>query len=392
MDQIDLSHYVPDFKIEINGINQPDLRDSVTRITVNEKVGGEPAQFVIEVADEFQPKLQKFVWLDQFLSPNSPLFFAKDAESKKPINIYMGYQGRVGLKKLLTGNLASLSTSGFTAGIPQLTLTGYDFSHTLITNRQSSGDKRRFIKLEKNDTYDKIATKIAQKLKINPVTDPVTKYRSVMLKNEANYIDFLKEAAKRIGFEFFISRDNLYFVNPRKIRPNKSKGGVNDGILEFIWHRNLQEFVPTLNLSELVPEIEIRGNLSDSMKLVTETAETGKETIVDDKPDMRLTGSQIAKKLQLNRKEIKNMNFNSVKEAKDIVNGQLNVKNDNLITAAGLIVGNPDLLPGHYIKVSEIGKPLSGLYYVTEVTNTIDGGGYSTKFNARKNNILMVNE
>jgi phage protein D len=267
-------------------------------------------------------------------------------------------------------------------------LGGYDSSHTLLTNKQASGDKKKFVTIEKNDTYEKIAQNIAKKLDIKPITDPTTKYRSRMLKNDVNYIEFLKESAKKVGFEFFITRGNLYFVNPRRVYRDKDPEGIGK-ILKFEWHVNLLEFVPTLNLSGLIPEVEIRGNLSPSKELVVEHAETGKETMVEQNSDKRLTGSQIAKKMGLNRKEIKNMIFDSRQEAKDIAMGQLNIASDNLVTSSGSIIGNPELMPGQHIEIAGISKQLSGLYYVTEVTNTIDSNGYSTKFNARKNNILM---
>ena len=68
----------------------------------------------------------------------------------------------------------------------------------------------------------------------------------------------------------------------------------------------------------------------------------------------------------------------------------LNITSDKLITASCSIVGNPDLTPGQYIKIEGIGKQLSGKYYVTDVTHTIDGSGFSTKFNVSKNNIMPV--
>lgn len=391
MDSIDLSKYVPEFQIMINDEKQTDLRDYVTSISVNEKVGGEPAQFSIVIADRFDTKTQKFIWLDLFLKTDSPLFFARDNPKQmksKQFEIYMGYQGKVGLKKLISGNLASISTTGFTSDIPRLTIGGYDSSHTLLTNKQASGDKKKFVTIEKDDTYEQIAKNIAKKLDITPITDSTTKYRSRMLKSDVNYIEFLKESAKKVGFEFFITRGNLYFVNPRKIYRGKDQEGI-EKLLKFEWHVNLLEFVPTLNLSGLIPEVQIRGNLSPSKELVVEHAETGKETMAEQNSAKRLTGSQIAKKMGLNRKEIKNMIFESRQEAKDIAMGQLNITSDNLVTSAGSIIGNPELMPGQHIEIAGISKQLCGLYYVTEVTNTIDSNGYSTKFNARKNNILM---
>ena len=53
---------------------QQDLRKSAISISINEKVGGDPSQFTLVVGDVFDAPTQKFVWLEKFLSPQSPLY------------------------------------------------------------------------------------------------------------------------------------------------------------------------------------------------------------------------------------------------------------------------------------------------------------------------------
>ena len=85
MERADLSTYVPEFQIFIGEGKeirdkeiQNDLRKSATSISINEKVGGEPSQFTLVVGDIFDAPTQKFVWLEKFLSPQSPLYNDKD--------------------------------------------------------------------------------------------------------------------------------------------------------------------------------------------------------------------------------------------------------------------------------------------------------------------------
>ena len=384
MERADLSTYVPEFQIFIGEGKeirdkeiQNDLRKSATSVSINEKVGGEPSQFTLIVGDKFDVLSQKFVWLEKFLSPQSPLY-----NDKMKIDILIGYQGH--LKKIISVNLKSISTSGFSSDITSLTLTGFDASHKL-TDR-STGASKDGIKIEKNDTYSTIANKLADQAGLEKQIDPTKKYRPITIKKNITYIDYLKEAARLTGFEFFITRNTLYFINPRKER---KVGNGDKEMLTLKWHVNLQQFLPTINIANLVPKVQVRGNLTNSNKLVVKEATTGQEDLVEGECSEAVTGSQIAERLKNKKMIITDRTFYTEEEASDIAKAHLNITSDKLITASCSIVGNPDLTPGQYIKIEGIGKQLSGKYYVTDVTHTIDGSGFSTKFNVSKNNICL---
>jgi uncharacterized protein len=378
MERADLSTYVPEFEIFIGNKPQVELRKSSSSISINEKVGGDPSQFTLIVGDIFDAPTQKFVWLEKFLSPQSPLY-----NEKEKIDIHIGYQGN--LKRIISANLKSISTSGFSSEITKLTLTGFDASHKHLID-QATGSTKDSVKIEKNDTYSTIAEKLADQAGLEKQIDPTKKYRPVTIKKNVSYIDYLKDAAKLTGFEFFITRNTLYFIDPRKVR---KVGNSDNQMLTLKWHVNLQEFAPTIDIAKLVPEVEIRGKLPNSNKLVVKKATAGQEDSVDCAGNGALTGSQIAEKLKGKKLKIIHRNFSTEEEASDIAKAQLNITSDKLITASCAIVGNPNLTPGQYIKIEGIGKQLSGKYYVTDVTHTIDGSGFSTKFNVSKNCIIV---
>lgn len=395
MQRVDLSRYVPDFAIEIGGEVQNEIRNSTTSISINEKVGGDPAQFTLVLADEFNVASQSFVWLEKFLSQDSPLF-----SDEEKITIYLGYSGK--LKKMITANLKSLSTSGFSSDITRLTLTGYDASHKFLIDQSSgstSSNNKKGIIIEKNDTYSSIAEKLADTAGLEKEVDPTTRYRPITIKKSVTYVEFLKDAAKRVGYDFFITNNTLFFINPRKERKIPKRKGTNDNDssnkqsqLILKWHANLQEFAPTINMSNLIPEVEVRGNLPNSRKLVVKKASVGDEEVVENPHQQEgntATGSQLAQRLKHEKLEITDRNFYTEEEATDIAKAELNIVSDKLITASGSMIGYPDFTPGQYIRIEGVGKQLSGKYYVTDVTHTIDANGYSTKFNVSRNNIVM---
>ncbi len=54
------------------------------------------------------------------------------------------------------------------------------------------------------------------------------------------------------------------------------------------------------------------------------------------------------------------------------------------LTGTGSTLGNLDLKPGGVLKLEGLGKEFSGYYRVTSVTHSLDGGGFKTKFEVRK--------
>jgi phage protein D len=51
-------------------------------------------------------------------------------------------------------------------------------------------------------------------------------------------------------------------------------------------------------------------------------------------------------------------------------------------------VGLPDLRAGRTVEILGVGSRLSGSYFITDTTHTIDSSGYHTSFNARRETAL----
>ena len=57
---------------------------------------------------------------------------------------------------------------------------------------------------------------------------------------------------------------------------------------------------------------------------------------------------------------------------------------NNRLTGSGSAVGNLAIKAGRVIDLHGLGDQFSGLYRITSATHTIDGGGFKTAFDARK--------
>ena len=64
--------------------------------------------------------------------------------------------------------------------------------------------------------------------------------------------------------------------------------------------------------------------------------------------------------------------------------GELLPRLNNRLTATGTTIGNPALKAGRVIDFDGLGDQFGGLYRITSCAHTIDGGGFRTSFEARK--------
>lgn len=368
MQSVDLSQYAPEFEIAINGLANGPLRDSVTSVEIKEEMGSVSA-FTIVLADQFDLGKQEFVWLD------NPLI----AQGQN-VSIKIGYASN--MLDLIDGKIETVSTSGFSGEISRLTIQGYHRGYKTVSV-ETSGDCP--VKLDKNDTYSKIAAKVADVDHLDHTwsIDETKLYAPITAKKTVVYQDFLRDAARRVGFEFFIARNKFFFINPRQERTQFK-------MMTFEWGVNLIHFNPVINTTGLVAQVEVRGHAPYSKKNITGIANAGDEDVLE--KDKR-TGSQIA--LDISNKtndicnkpklDVKDRILSSQEEADDMAKAELNIASDTLITGTGSVVGTPELAPGQIIELKNIGRKLSGMYVVSGVTNTIDGSGFTTSFNVRRN-------
>ena len=54
------------------------------------------------------------------------------------------------------------------------------------------------------------------------------------------------------------------------------------------------------------------------------------------------------------------------------------------LTASGTVIGDPTIRAGNVLRIEGVGEEFGGLYRATGVTHSIDGGGFRTRFEARK--------
>lgn len=355
---VDLRYYAPEFRITINNQElEADISKAILNLKVDERING-VSNFSFVVNDEFDLQTQTFKWLDH------PLF-----EMGNTVTIEMGYVGNI--QPMIYGKINKLSSNFFSEGAPTLSIEGSDVSSDLLVTRKSS-PQRTF----NNVKYSDIAQTLASEAGLSATVDATSEtHEEIVKRSGTNYLDFLRDLARRVNYEFYVVGKTLYFVNPRVQEKE---------ILTLAWGQHLISFNPTTNTTGLVTDVEVRGWNPTTKEEIVGRASAGEEQTQE---SGRRTGSEIAQELYGEARRVIYRPVSSSEEATNIARAELNRASNQLVEGRGETFGIPEIRPGATIKLEQLGTRFSGKYYLTETTHTIDGNGYKTRFVARRNAI-----
>ncbi len=341
-------YYAPVFRVGVDGQSLPlDVTTAIKQVVLDDKQEG---------ADTFSLSIDNHDL--RWLNAKADVF----AEGNE-VSITLGYAG--GAETSMLGEITSLQAAFPSSGSPSLTVTGLDLSHRLM-----KGQKRRtFKKMTDSD----IAAQLANEAGLSSdVTKTQPKLDYVVQENLTDY-QFLKNRAKRIGFDIWVKDRTLYFHDPA----NQSGDPI-----KLKWGKSLIDFTPRLTLANQVAEVEIRGWDPVTKKEFIGTAKWKniKKSGLSKRAVQMLKANTggASKKVEIDRA------VHSQKQADEMAKAILKNITDTLITGTGNCIGMPSLRVGKIIKLEGMGPRFSGSYIVTGTTHTLGGAGYKTKFEVRK--------
>jgi uncharacterized protein len=361
---VDTSQYVPDFLIKINGQEfRHGMTIDVLSVSITETINS---------ADRFQFQLRaRHDQLERFPSGGSLKWIDDDRfESNNRVEIEMGYRKNRAVK--LLGKITALSVSFPESGVPTLTVQGQSLYNDLMRNRR----QQPFASQEDDEIVREIAAKFGLSAQLDPTN---TRHGTVSYRNKT-YAEILQERAERLNFEVTVKEKNLIFMRPTYLKDNNAR-------LQLIWGRTLKSFSPRLNTNNVATSVETRAS---------QTAQGGGKapivsTVTADQVPARLgrvSGAQyVRQRFGDNQVLTNDHRAESPEEAHMQSRGRLERSSLNLIEASGAANGNPQLQSRTVIELLELGKRFSGKYYVTSTTHTIDGNGYQTTFEAKRDGI-----
>ena len=262
--------------------------------------------------------------------------------------------------KLISGEITSIEPEFGEGIIAELTIRGYDRSHRMFREKKSA----TYLNVKDSDLASQIAKKNGLTAKVDATA---TVYEHIYQHNQSD-LEFLRERAYRIGYECFVSGEDLVFRKPSSRQVETSTE----------WGVDLLSFNPRISLSEQVNEVWVKGWDVQKKTAITGRAENGKlYPNLKNEPD----GKSWSQKLGgISRNIIVTEPVVSQAEADIVATARLDELSGAFVDAEGQVFRRPDIVAGIILKIEGLGKRLSGNYFVTRSVHHYNASGLTTKF------------
>jgi len=243
-------------------------------------------------------------------------------------------------------------------GRHELLVEAFDRTHRL------SGETtiKAYLKQSRDDVVKAIASRHGLTAKADATGGP----EPYLLQTGTDYA-FLWEMARVVGFEWFADGKTLHF----------RKRAATDGA-KVKWGEDLLRFTARYSGVEVVSKLTVQG--WDPTQQKDFSGEAG-AILSSPKPEQLGSGAKFVKEQHGKAKgkfgKPLVLSSTGVRDAKEAEAYAASVAAD--LVGAGLTVrgeawGNPAIKPGTMIEVQQMGKSLSGTYYVTEVEHVFGAG------------------
>lgn len=383
-----LPRFAPEARIAIDGTPVPAaIRASVTSVSL---------QTGLEGADRVELVLanEGLRWLDH------PLF-----RTDRELSLSMGYAPDP-LQQLFVGEIVSQGASFPASGMSAFTVVAQDRRRLM-----QRGSRARWFAVTLPDYANVpvldpvIAAGVAGSYGLLPITDPVGAAMAILLggvqvaiaqaqsaadpsdpdkaqktmrvQAGESDLDFLARIARENGWDMSMEHDGPFGGRSLLSPADRLESEVN-----LKWGRDLIDFTPRISTVGQVAAVRVfvwqasqqsatavtvgwdwdRQSLTLSVA-PAEAAQAGK----DDEPQLLLVDKPV-----------------TLADAPRVILGELLPRLNKRQTASGSTVGDPRIRAGTVIQFEGVGERFGGRYRATSAQHTLDGGGWRTSFECRK--------
>ena len=343
---------IPGWKIRLDGAEiSPEVVPDILSVTVEQHVdGADSFNVAVNVWDS---EAQDFQWLDDGT-------FAEGGE----LEVLAGYGED--LESLIRGEIVALEIDYGADTAPVLEVQGYDKLHRFRRGRRT----HTYVNVKDSE----IAQNIARDMQMDAeAVDSSIVHAHVFQYNQSN-IDFLQERGRRINYEVDVNGGKLYF------RPSANDRGKT---VSLAYRDDLKQFRVRLSTLSQVNKVVVRGWDIFAKEALVGLGQAGDEV-------SRMAGSRLGVAVAADafgefQDLVANRPVFSQTEADQMAKGIFNRMSLHFVKGEGEAIGNALLRAGEVVEIGKLGRRLSGLYYLTRVQHIIDGDGYRTRFDCRRN-------
>jgi hypothetical protein len=376
------STYAPEYTIEIDGAPiPPALRGAVSRISYTDGMKGAD-RVEVTIANE------GLRWLDH------PL-----VQMDNSFTLSLGYAPDP-LERVFVGEITGVNATFPNGGMPTLTVVAHDFLQRLTTGTKDRSFMLDIPTIGQFPLPDPLVTSLVSATNLLiPLTDPVgaalsfftllvayaisplDAKRGVRVQQAESDFDFLARIAKDNGWEMYIDHTlepQGYVLRFQFLIQDYAPS------VTLSWGESLADFTPRLTTVGQVLGVQTRIWVpSIKMEFIVVLGWDYDRAAFDLQIYPGLDSLQTVVGPAKSRDLIKVEAVGPATMPKKLLS-ELLPRLNNRLTGSGSAVGNLAIKAGRVIDLHGLGDQFSGLYRITSATHTIDGGGFKTSFDARK--------
>lgn len=291
------------------------------------------------------------------------------------VEVYLGYSGEA--RCVFVGVITRINYLFEKHDVPCIKVTAMDVKGIMMAGSYSSqlkaGNYADAVKeiLEKT-AYEKLGEqgeKVIRGISIDMTPDKQraltggnsAKDKTIEMVAESDY-EFVVKAAKKHNFEFFTECGYVYF------RKAKSDTSV---LMEIGPATGMHSFDISYDLTGLVEKVVVRGMDVSKAKLIS----------ANQKFSNKISNGNKAKPLLKNSQKVYiDSTITSKEEAEDRVKSLVETMSYRYGTLECELVGLPEILPGHFLKLTGLGEPAENTFYIQKVRHILGkDGSYDTR-------------
>jgi phage protein D len=272
----------------------------------------------------------------------------------------IGFGYETNPETVLKAEVTSIELEATAAGVPVLTVRGYDRSRRLHRERKA----RTF----KNVSDSDIVSRVAREYGLTPAAEATpTVHDHVYQHNQTDW-EFLRSRANRVGYELFVDDRRLVFRKPA------APGQPPEHELRQTLHRvRLRVSAPSQ-----VQEVTVKGWDPKNKRAIVGTA---RQATQRPKIGETQTGGQMAGPLGTGKFVVADPAVASQSEAATLAKSIFDEIAGDFIQLEGVCLGDHRLRAGGSVKLTGIGRRYSGEYYLSAVSHRWSAGeGHVTHF------------
>jgi phage protein D len=378
--------YVPRFEIRIAGADLPGevLRD-VTQLTYHDNLQ-EIDGFELTV-NNWNEVTQDFKYLGSGLESSAQEDLQRIFDPcNKDVAISFGYGDDV--QPIVAGNFTTIEPSFPPSGPATMAVRGLNVLHRLRRKQYTTA----WVAKKDSEIAENLAT----------LNDPQTGHRrfpvpivtsSAARSNEDQIAYVSQRSQYDIDFLFRRARERGYVV---AVRPRAGGRGANDVELyfgpstaatpgrpeveyELGWRKSLIDFKPTLTTANQVRSVTVNGWNRGARTAIAETV-----SIDDPRLNINRDLRQLLAACDPREEVVVDEPMFTAHQARERALAILMDRQRSVVRASGTCIGLPGLRAGKRVSIVGLGTTFSGVYYLTSTTHTINEGGYTVRFEARR--------